>query len=314
MAGLIIYARVDGSYAIWDPLGQKYPYQEKTESVALSREEVWGNVPSERIEGLIRDWGRWQSNPQRFPYATFVKLLSRFSPPEFYEFRPGEPTRIPGDKREIPTIIHPYGEVPIMYASAGVRRVVTLAYLIVWAWLEHLLAAEMSGASPQRRMVVLIDELEAHLHPFWQREILPALMDIADMLEEMLKQTTQVQYIISTHSPMVMASSETVFNEETDKLFHLDMQSSGEVILKPMEFYRYGDVSAWLTSPFFNLRQARSKDAENAIEAAKPLQLVKDITPEQVQKVTSELIRSLAPDDYFWPRWIVFAERYGVKV
>lgn len=315
ISGLIVYARVDGSYAIWDPVGQKTPGQDKNEMVALSRPEVWGNIPSKRIEGLIRDWVRWQSNPQRYPYETFIKVLERLSPPEFSVFKPGEPTRIPGgDKLDIPTIVHPYGEVPIMYASAGVRRVVTLAYLIVWAWHEHVLAAEMSGIPPQRRMIVLIDELEAHLHPFWQREILPALMDIAEILEEMLKQATKVQYIVSTHSPMVMASSETVFDEETDKLFHMDMQPSGEVILKPMEFYRYGDASAWFTSPFFNLLHARSKDAENAIEAAKALQLKKDISSDQVKKVNDKLLKYLAPDDYFWPRWIVFAERHGAEL
>jgi predicted ATPase len=306
--GLIVYARVDGSYAVWDPVGQWRPDQEKVEKIAFSGKDVWDGLPG-RIEGLIRDWTRWESNPKRYPYETFLRVLKRLSPPDLGELCPGSSTRIPNDKRDIPTIVHPYGETPIVYESAGVRRIVTLAYLIVWAWHEHVIASEMAQTEPQRRMVVLVDEIEAHLHPHWQRAILPALMELQGMLAESLK----AQYIVSTHSPLVMASAEAIFDAQTDKLFHLDMQSSGEVTLKEVDFVRFGDVSSWLTSPVFELRHARSSEAEAAIEAAKALQLKKGVTPEEVKEVTGRLMRYLAQDDRFWPRWIAFAERHGVQ-
>ena len=46
--------------------------------------------------------------------------------------------------------------------------------------------------------VVIIDEIEQHLHPKWQSNILPSLE----------KNFPQVQFIVSTHSPLVVSSSE----------------------------------------------------------------------------------------------------------
>ena len=44
-----------------------------------------------------------------------------------------------------------------------------------------------------------------------------------------------------------MASAETFFNAETDKLFHLSANgATGEAELKDMDFIKYGHVNSWL--------------------------------------------------------------------
>ena len=309
--GLIVYARVDGSFAVWDPAKQAIkldPSRGNDKSVFTSA-EVWDGLQGQ-IEGLIRDWVSWQSNPQRYPFETFVKVLDCLSPPDLGSLKPGQPVRIPDDPREIPTIVHPYGEVPIVYASAGVRRVITLAYLIVWAWNEHLIAAAQRRTPPQRRLVILVDEMEAHLHPRWQRAVLPALMSVGDMLSEKL----ETQFLVATHSPLVMASAEPVFDSEKDALVHLDLSDRGIVSLEEIDFVRWGDVSSWLTSPVFELRHARSNEAEAAIEAAKSLQLLNNPSTDEVEEVSGRLLKYLASDDQFWPRWIAFAEKFGVEL
>ena len=48
--------------------------------------------------------------------------------------------------------------------------------------------------------VVLVDELDLHLHPRWQRDIVPALS----------KEFPNVQFIVTTHSPHVLQSMEDV--------------------------------------------------------------------------------------------------------
>ncbi len=223
---------------------------------------------------------------------------------------PGEPIRIPDDPRDIPTIRHSYGDTPIVYSSAGVKRIITLAYLIVWAWNEHTIAADLARTKTQNRMVILIDEMEAHLHPRWQREVLPALMSVGELLSNSL----ETQFVVATHSPLVMASSEPIFNEECDSLCHLDIDDSGNVSLKELDFARFGDVSSWLTSPIFELKHARSKEAEIAIESAKSLQTREDVSPDEVKEVSVKLIKYLGPEDKFWPRWISFAERFGINL
>jgi hypothetical protein len=65
------------------------------------------------------------------------------------ELCPGTPVRLPNEPREIPTIIHPYGEIPIIHVSAGVKRIVSLAYLIVWAWYEHKENAKVYNSSTE---------------------------------------------------------------------------------------------------------------------------------------------------------------------
>lgn len=308
--GLTVYARVDGSFAVWDPVKQLGAANDPVRNKSVfTSEEVWNGLQG-RIEGLVRDWVRWQNNPSKSPFNTFTKVLAQLSPPDLGKLEPGEPVRIPDDPRDIPTIRHPYGVTPIVYASAGVRRIITLAYLIVWAWTEHVVAAELARSEPQRRMVVLVDEMEAHLHPRWQRAVLPALMSIAEMLAAEL----EAQYIVATHSPLVMASIETIFNSETDSLFHLDLSDTGEVSLREVGFIKFGDVSSWLTSPVFELGQAGSKDMEDAIEEAKALQQQDNPSAEEVREVSKRLVKSLSQDDKFWPRWIYFAEKFGVQL
>jgi len=167
-----------------------------------------------------------------------------------------------------------------VFASAGIQRIVTIAYLLVWTWHEHLRAATLSKRPPQERLVVLIDEIEAHLHPRWQRTIVPALLDTIRMISS----EVQVQIVIATHAPLVLASIETDFDPTVDKLFHTDL-TDHSVTLDEMPFVKYGDADNWLRSEFFGLRHARSVDAEEAIEEAKALQLNDAVTPEQVAAV-----------------------------
>ena len=218
--GLIIYAQVDGSYAVWDPSKRD---SLKADECVFTKKQVWDGQGS-RIEGLIRDWVKWQNTPDRYPFEIFTQVLAEMSPPDIGPLEPGEPTRVSvNDSREIPTVKYPYGEVPVTHSSAGIGRIITLAYLMVWAWNEHKENCKLKGINPDSRIVVMVDELEAHLHPNWQRTILPALVEVQKYLADEL----EVQFIIATHSPLVMASAETVFQTKTDKLFHLKIDDTG---------------------------------------------------------------------------------------
>ena len=59
---------------------------------------------------------------------------------------------------------------------------------------------ELDGAEAPARVegVVLIDELDLHLHPRWQRVALPRLR----------KAFPRLQFVVSTHSPQVLSSAE----------------------------------------------------------------------------------------------------------
>ncbi|WP_217358233.1 AAA family ATPase [Anabaena sp. UHCC 0187] len=326
--GLLIYARVDGSFAVWDTAKQYLSSSSRIRNIekkplpfVFTKDELWNGQKDENgntfINGLLQDWIQWQSRPDKYPFDTLEKVLERLSPPEEGDLgilKPGEPVRLPYDAREIPTIEHPYGTVPIIHASAGVQRIITMAYLIVWAYEEHKIQSKLIRIEPQKRMVILVDELEAHLHPQWQRAILPALLDVRDDLASDL----QVQIMVATHSPLVMASVEPRFDQRVDKLFSLELVKSdllgNEVQIEELPFIRQGVVDSWLMSDVFKLRHARSLEAEKAIEAAKVLQLSDNPNSEDVARVSNDLARYLSEDDRFWPRWVYFAEQHGVHL
>lgn len=307
--GLLLYAKADNSFAIWDPTQQS---QQKTNALVFSPHDVWfgledAGTRQSLCEGLLRDWVTWQTTKSD-EFMILQRVLQRLSPPDMGDLQVAQPTRIPNEKRLIPTLALPYGNVPVLYASEGMKRIIAAAYLLVWAWSEHKTQAQLTKTAPQRRMVILFDEIEAHLHPKWQRLIVPALIDVQRELSKELA----IQFFITTHSPLVMASVEPIFNRDMDKLFKLDLNGQ-DVVLNDIPFVRHGVVDAWL-SELFELGQPRSVAAEQAIQAAKAIQLEDQPDPAQVQAIHEQLARYLAADDEFWPRWLYFAEQNGATI
>jgi len=330
--GLLIYARVDGSFALWDPARDYWPFVSSRaghgpDPLVLAQGEVWeglggaaeGKRRLVRCNGVLRDWVTWQRMPpSTSPFEAFCAALGRLSPPagsDIGPLEPADPVRILlEDAREIPTLRHRYGVVPVIHESAAIRRIIAMAYLIVWAWEEHKVHSKLIRKDPQNNMVILVDEMEAHLHPQWQRTILPALMNVT----EVLSADINVQFLIATHSPLVAMSVEPMFDPDRDKLFHLDLgpqrADRTEVVLEDMPFVRYGEVNRWLRSDVFELRQARSIEGEKVLEEAKALQSRDDVTADQVRAMSDRLLGVLGDGDEFWPRWLYFAEQHGVKL
>lgn len=274
---LILYAHWDGGFDVLDDHRAKVSLPPNGMGVVMGTvshrnfsfdpESIWngliGDDGTVRCNGLIRDWAIWQfQRPEVF--ALFSRVLAKLSPHPNEVIRPGPIQRISiADARDIPTLQLPYGIVPVTHASAGMRRILALAYMLVWTWHEHQEAARLRNVAPVRELILLIDEVEAHLHPMWQRSILPALFSVIPELEKSL----QVQLIASTHAPLVLASVETLFDPARDKLFHFAMDQ-GQITVEDIPWSKQGDVVNWLTSETFGLQQARSREAERAIEAA----------------------------------------------
>jgi AAA domain, putative AbiEii toxin, Type IV TA system/AAA domain len=320
LPGLAIFAQVDDSFTVWEPtslsLGEGYQDEKNSGKLThFSLSEVWDGVRTTQgtksvvvCNGLIQDWVLWQFSPDQTRFNELSTVLKALSPPSTEEpLVPGLPTRVPGDARSLPTLKFSYGEVPILLCSAGIQRIVALAYLLVWAWNEHVVNSKLMRKDPVSTIVFLIDEMESHLHPFWQRTIIPALMNLAQILSK----EVHTQMLVATHSPLVLASVEPLFDADKDKLFHLSLEN-GSASLEDVPFVRRGRIDLWLMSDIFGLKQPRSKVAEEVIERAKSLQLKREPPSEEVQKVSEDLVKVLAPDDQFWPRWTYFAEKHGV--
>lgn len=257
--------------------------------------------------GLIDDWTRWQdSGDARFDLL--CRLLGGLNPDD-QPLQPGQPFRPTlDDSRRIPTIQMPYGQdVPITYAPAGVRRMCKLAYLLAWTFSEHEAEVEQIGQPPSRQIVVLIDEPETHLHPRWQRTVLPSLANAVrgwHTLHEPL-----VQFLVATHSPLVLASMEPEFDEAKDALWKLDMVA-GDVRLDRDPWHRRGDVNRWLVSDVFDLGAPTSREAERVLADASGLLAADHPAPDEVRRSDEALGRLLPQMDPFFVRWRYYMDKH----
>jgi len=271
--------------------------------------EVWDGITigdRRASEGLERDWVNWQEG--RKPQFTALEEVLRVLSPVGETLRAGPPRRLfLGEGRDRPTLLVGSQEVPVALASAGVRRALALAYFLVWAWHEHRVAAALLDRDPEDRFVILFDEPETHLHPRWQRTLVPSVLAAIDALRG--TKGNPPQLLVATHSPLVLASIEPLFKPELDQLFHLNVVG-GKVVLETGGWATQGDVSEWLLSDVFGLEQARSLEAEQAIEAAEAFMRGEKQLPSGLATkgaIHKELQRLLPANDQFWPRWLLDA-------
>jgi len=322
MTGLVIYLRVDGAAAVWDP-AVHYWRSSRARGVtdpARPSADVFGpggawrelrdeSTGALRCRGLLGDWREWEilDGGENEAFRALRAALAALS-------APGEPL-VPGASRQIlvddltlvPTLVTAYGEVPLTMASSAVQRVVTLAYLLVWAWRRHADTSQLINAPPENRVVLLVDEVDAHLHPKWQRTIVPALLEVVRVLARELS----VQLICTTHSPLVLASAEPAFDPCHDRLFDFDL-TDGAVTVRTVPWRPHYDACGWLTSDVFGLPSARGREQERAVQDALSLLHATNVSPAALRAADDRLSSLLSDTDPFWVRWKAQLERQGV--
>ena len=192
--------------SVWDPLrnyaggvGSYASDREKSNvrgvdqwpAYVFSESEVWDGLWEESqarrvpvCNGLLFDWSSWIKDRDQSNADAMQAALEALSPAGGDTLSAGPVQRLSiQDSRDIPTIRTAYaGAVPILHASADVRRVCALAYVLTWAWIEHRLAAKHFGREATDSVVMLFDEVESHLHPRWQRTILSSLRNLGSAL------------------------------------------------------------------------------------------------------------------------------------
>lgn len=127
--------------------------------------------------------------------------------------------------------------------SAGQKTIVGL----IGDMLIRLYKRQSKVSRPQDlEGIILIDELEAHLHPRWQQQF-PSILK---------KTFPRVQFIVTTHSPMIvlgMPKDTLFFNVHKDEAGHVQAKE----IEIAIETLRPNQI---LTSPLFGLENIRHID------------------------------------------------------
>jgi len=128
--------------------------------------------------------------------------------------------------------------------STGYRAI--LSMIMELAYRASVLNPTMQDFS-ELEGVVLIDEIDAHLHPKWQWKILDAIRQVFP----------RVQFIIATHSPIVISS---VKDARIIKL--IDLKTTE--VLEPAYGYTADDV--------LELRQGSTARPENIVKRMQALE------------------------------------------
>ncbi|MEG1254834.1 AAA family ATPase [Clostridium sp.] len=122
---------------------------------------------------------------------------------------------------EIAVLFNNGNIIPVSYLSDGYKDVVGIISDIAYrmAILNPKLGVDVLLKTPG---IVLIDEIEVHLHPMWQQRILKILKAVFP----------KVQFIISTHSPMIVSTTDEneaieLFREE-DKIKYISVGNPKE--------------------------------------------------------------------------------------
>jgi hypothetical protein len=121
-------------------------------------------------------------------------------------------------------------------------------YQAMLSWVADLLGHALleldEGLDPRHlEGLVLLDEIDLHLHPTWQRRIVPLLREIFPHL----------QFIVTTHSPLVLAS----FEREEIILLKL---CDGEVVQDPAEIEPGVLTASEILTNFFRVQHAGRPD------------------------------------------------------
>ena len=122
------------------------------------------------------------------------------------------------------------------------------------------------------RGIVVVDEVDLHLHAIHQYEVLP----------ELIKMFPNVQFVVTTHSPLFVLGMQTVLGKDGFALYRLPQGHR----ISPEEFSEFGDAYRAFTETV-----RFSEDMRAAIEGAqKPIVFVEGSTDQQYIEKASKLL------------------------
>jgi Predicted ATP-binding protein involved in virulence len=171
----------------------------------------------------------------------------------------------------------PYGWVNIHELSLGYKTMV--------AWLVDL-AARMFDYYPEspnpltEPAIVLVDEIDLHLHPKWQRKIF-------NYLSEKFPKT---QFIVTAHSPLIVQSAPNDAN-----IVLLRKEGDHVVIDNDIKNVQNWRIDQIMSSDLFGIESSRSPEIEKTLQERKTLLQKTELSPQEQQRLNelNQQIRNL---------------------
>ena len=177
-------------------------------------------------------------------------------------------------------------DIPVLELSDGYRSILSLTFELIRQMVACFPNHELFDETGTKIIipgVVLIDEVDVHLHPNWQRAIGPWLCRLFP----------QIQFIVTTHSTFVCQEATSIWRLPDPGTNDEFKRVTGEELTR----LKYGDATLALETHAFGLEQNRSDEANELLDelAALNLKASAGILNEQEAKRHKELNALLQP-------------------
>lgn len=160
----------------------------------------------------------------------------------------------------------PYGWVSLNNLSLGYQTLIAWMTDLANRLYERYPESDNPLAEPA---IVLVDEIDLHLHPKWQRNIISRLTDIF----------RQTQFIVTAHSPLIVQSAQdaniALLRRERDQI----------IIHNNKEIVRGWRLDQVVTSDLFDLPSARPSEYDALLEERERILARHHLTQEDEQRL-----------------------------
>jgi predicted ATP-binding protein involved in virulence len=186
---------------------------------------------STRPEGTIRQ------------FQDYKQLFVRVLPKGITDVRISESGRM---RREV-QVKTSYGWIPITELGLGYKT--TISWLIDFA--TKMIYYHPNSRNPfEEPAILLLDEIDLHMHPAWQRQIIESLSSLFP----------RTQFIVTAHSPLIAQAALNL------NIVLLKKAGDHVRVINDPEIIRTWRIDQILTSDLFGLKFARSKEVESKID------------------------------------------------
>ena len=227
-------------------------------------QEPFVNMIEDFLTGLCLDYGsiRRSGNPRRrFEHGIFKlveEVVAELTGDRMFQF--AEINRVERTRFEILVRTTDSQDlIPIQTASQGTLSVIAI-FGLIHSFLHSLRPEEAEDKVSLVPAIVVIDEIDAHLHPSWQQKILGMLT----------KRFPNVQFIISAHSPLIVAGCD---QGEVSVLRR--REGSGRFYVDPLPGDFLGAKAADLYTRVFDIEETDRLYVEYSAKTPKDLETSK---------------------------------------
>lgn len=251
--GLVASSRMQGIPVFAYGAFRQYLKQDGTDSAAKSIISLF------KSDVILANPEKWLLSLKPETFAQVVRALREiFSLDGNFEVIKQEP------KKERCVIVNGpecnSGKTPLSLASSGFRSMLGMLCEVM----QGLLQAGVSSGKESFesiRAIVLIDEVEAHLHPRWKMQVMKGLR----------RALPEVTFIATTHDPLCLRGMEkdeaVVIRRVRKSNIDVSVVAEHVEVLTELPDLTQLSVEQLLTSDFFGLNSTESEALEQSLDA-----------------------------------------------